>query len=118
MKNLEPKIFRKRLTIEAKYELKIDENIIKKFLIELARHLGMTILSKPFIFSPDNSKHPLHHGLAGFIGWVESGCSIYTWDKFNFLSIEIYTCKNFNTQKAVNFSKKFFKCRSIVSKEL
>jgi len=116
MKNLEPKIYRQRLTIEAKYNRIISEKVIKDFLIDFAKAIRMTPLTKPLIFSPNKIQHPLHHGIAGFMAWAESGCSIYTWDKFNFLTVEIYTCKKFENSKAVNFIKKYFHCKDIVFK--
>ncbi len=118
MRDLEPKIYRQRLTIEAKYNLVISERVIKQFLIDFAKSIGMTPLTKPFIFTPNNRKHPIHHGVAGFMGWVESGCSIYTWNKFNFLTIEIYTCKKFDVTKAVNYVKEYFDCKNITFQEL
>ncbi|MBR9701989.1 hypothetical protein GOV13_03635 [Candidatus Pacearchaeota archaeon] len=117
MKNIEPRIFRQRVTIEAKYQIKVSEVIIRKFLRELTAFLGMRPLTKPFIFSPNKTKHPIHHGIAGFVGWAESGGSIYTWDKFNFLTVEIYTCKKFNAKKAADFVSEFFSCKEIVFSE-
>ena len=70
------------------------------------------------IFSPNESKHPIHHGIAGFAPWVSSGSSLYTWDKFNFFTVEIYTCKTFSVKKAVDFTKKFMKADKIVWKEI
>ena len=118
MEDLESEIYRQRLTIEAKYNIQISEKIIQSFLIDFAKFIKMTPLTKPFIFTPNKLKHPVHHGIAGFMGWAESGCSIYTWDKFNFLTIEIYTCKKFDISKAVNFVKKYFNCKDIVFQEL
>lgn len=117
MKNLEPKIYRKRLTIEAHYSIKIHEKLIGNFLKEFAAFISMTPLTEPLIFSPNNLNHPLHHGIAGFIAWAESGCSVYTWDKFNFLTVEIYTCKKFDDKKAIKFVNNFFKCKEIQFRE-
>jgi S-adenosylmethionine decarboxylase len=117
MRNLEPKIFRQRLVIEAVYGSDINEGLIKKFLNEFASCLKMNPITEPFIFTPNDLKHPLHHGIAGFMGWAESGCSIYTWDKFNFLTVDIYACKKFDIKKAVHFVKQFFKCKDIDSEE-
>lgn len=118
MKNLEPQIYRKRLTIEAKYTGDILSDNITSFLIDFAKFIEMTPLTEPFIFSPNNTNHPIHHGVAGFMAWAESGCSIYTWDKFKFLSVEIYTCKQFDTEKAINFVKEYFNCTEITSSDL
>lgn len=118
MEDLEPKIYRQRLTIEAKYTSIISDKIIKSFLIDFAKFVKMTPLTKPFIFTPNKSNHPIHHGIAGFMGWVESGCSVYTWDKFKFLTVEIYTCKKFDIVKAVNYVRDYFHCKNITFQEL
>ncbi len=114
MKNLAKQIFRQRLTIEGKYSIRISEAVIKKYMLDLAKAIGMHSLMKPITFKPNERKHPLHHGIAGFVGWVESGCSVYTWDKFNFFTVEIYTCKKFSVEKVVKFTKGFFESKQIV----
>jgi len=106
MKNIEPQIFRKRLIVEGRYTIGMDENAIKDFLKKLSERAGMTPLFEPIIFSPKG--HPLHHGIAGFLGWVESGCAVYTWEKFSFFAIEIFTCKDFSTADVLKFIKEFF----------
>ncbi len=118
MKDLEPQIYRQRLMIEGRYTIEISEDILKQFFEALAEEIGMTLLTKPFFFSPNIKGHAIHHGIAGFIAWVESGCSIYTWDKFNFFTVDIYTCKQFSVEKAVNFTKNFFRCREIEFMEI
>lgn len=118
MKDLEPKIYRQRLVIEAKYNVVISEDVIKSFLIDFAKFIKMTALTEPFIFSPNKKNHPIHHGIAGFMAWVESGCSVYTWDKLKFLTIEIYTCKKFDVSRAVDYAKNYFNCEKITFQEL
>lgn len=112
MKNIEPRIKRQRATIEARYSENtvIDEESIKVFLRKLAEVLEMKLIAEPFIFSPNKLNHPIHHGIAGFAPWATSGCSVYTWDNHRFLTVEIYTCKEFPIEKAVVFTKKFFEC--------
>jgi len=118
MKNLEPRIMRQRLIIEGRYTIEITEEIIKQYLIKLAEKVRMTPLTEPIIFSPNISQHPIHHGIAGFIGWVESGGSVYTWDKFNFFTVDIYTCKLFSVSDAFVFTKEFFKTTEIEYQEI
>ncbi len=117
MKDLEPSIYRQRLIIEGRYSIKISDYVIKQFLEDFAEEIGMTLLTSPFIFSPNKINHPLHHGIAGFVGWVESGCTIYTWDKLNFFTVDVYTCKKFSIKKAVAFTEKFFKTTAIEFEE-
>ena len=114
MKNLEPKIFRQRLTIEAKYAGFITRKMIKEFFYDFSEKIKMTPISKLIIVSPNKTNHPVHHGIGGFMAWAESGCSVYTWDRFNFLTVEIYTCKKFDVPKAVDFVKKYFDCNKVV----
>jgi len=120
MKNIEPKICRQRATIEARYSksTEITEEKIKEFLIKFAEELEMSPLTEPFIFSPNKLNHPIHHGIAGFMAWATSGCSIYTWDNYKFLTVETYTCKPFLISKAVQFIKRFFDCTEIEFSEV
>lgn len=118
MKDLEPQIYRQRLTIEGKYQGDINAEMIKSFLVDFAQHIKMKPLTEPFIFTPNNTGHAIHHGVAGFMAWAESGCSIYTWDKFNFLSVEIYTCKQFDNGKASEYVKEYFNCSEIEYQDL
>jgi len=119
MKNLEPKIFRQRLIIEGKQRIKITPQLIKEYLTKLTVDiLHMRIQIGPIIFSPNKFRNPLHHGLNGFIGWVESGGQFYSWDKLNFFTMDIYSCKKFNPKKVVKFTKEFFKTEEIAYKEI
>jgi len=111
MKNLEPNVIRQRLIIEAKHETELKEENIKNFLLELGKVLKMTIDMEPVI-------KKVEVGFYGYVHWVESGCHIYTWENFNFLSVDIYTCKRFSVQEAINFVKEFFKINEIIYKEL
>ena len=115
MKNLEPKITRQRLIIEAKYETKITEEDIKNFLLELGKILKMTVDIEPLVKKVDAE---IQYGFYGYVHWIESGSHIYTWEKLNFLTIDIYTCKHFFVQDAIDFVKEFFKTKEIVYKEV
>lgn len=103
MKDLAPYIKRIRLFIEGFYNVKIDRVFVNNFLKELSEKLSMTILIDPVIFKPDNMGIGRHHGLGGYIAWVESGISVYTWDKYNFFTIDLYSCKEINTEDTVEY---------------
>lgn len=111
MKNIEPRVTRQRLVIEARYSAVINKESVKKYLFGLAEELKMTIhpdLTEPIITSATGKSIPIHDGYEGAIFWVESGASIYVWEKLNFLTVDIYTCKRFDNQKAIDFTAKFF----------
>ena len=66
----------------------------------------MTIVSPPTIQSvPD-------YGISAYVCWKESGMHIYNWtdndSRPKFMSIDIYTCKNFEIEKVIEFTKKHF----------
>jgi len=46
-KNLEPKIIRQRLIVEGNYNIQMSEEAVKKFLLDLAKELEMTLLTPP-----------------------------------------------------------------------
>ncbi len=112
LSDLEPVIYRQRCVIEGKQNIEITPKVIREYLRKLTLDiLGMRIQLEPIIFSPDKMGNPLHHGLNGFIGWVESGGQFYSWDERKFFTMDIYTCKKFNPEKAIKFTKKFFKVK-------
>jgi len=117
LKNLLPQVFRKRLIIEGFYNVDINEDFIKKFLNELCVFLKMNVIIEPLTFSPEK-KSEVHKGLGGFMAWVESGVTLYTWSVYKFFTIDIYSCKNFNVEETVEFVKKYFKTSQIVYEEV
>ena len=68
---------------------------------------------KPYIVRTlGNSAHD-PGGWSGFILIEESHISFHTFVKRRFVTVDIYTCKHFDTDFAVNFLKKFFKTNKI-----
>jgi S-adenosylmethionine decarboxylase len=108
-----PELFRKRLFIEGFYEVDIDGSILKELLTELSTALSMTPLIEPIIFSPTGRGKGLHRGYAAYMGWVESGVAIYTWEDKKFFSVDIYSCKEFPDESAVDVVKRVLKASVI-----
>lgn len=116
MKNLEPRIFRQRLILEGHYGIETDGEKIREYLNKLSKVLGMRIFSGPYSWPPDkwdNPEVPLYE-LNGFVAWTESGCHVYAWRKVKFFTSDIYSCKKFNVDKVVKFTKDFFKSKDII----
>ena len=111
MKNIEPQVYRQRLVIEARYTIEVTRETVKKYLLDLAKELGMTLhpsLAEPIITSATGKSNPIHDGYEGIVIWLESGSSLYIWEKFKFLTADIYTCKPFPAKKAIDFTAQFF----------
>lgn len=119
-KDLAPNVFRKRLVIEAKFSgIKLSKKLIEGYLKDLTSELRMTVifgpLVHPFARGFDPSKYD---GYEGILIWAESGVSFYSWERFNFFTVDIYTCSDFNSKTAVEFTKKRFHTTEVAWKEV
>ena len=118
MTNLCPEIFRKRVMLEGLYTIEPPNKLfIRDFLNSLSVHLDMHPLTDVLVFSPDEHSN-LHHGIAGFIPWVESGCSLYTWKTQKFFTLEIYSCKDFSVEACLEFVTKKMQAEQLTTKIL
>jgi len=117
--NLAKNIFRKRLIIEAKYQVKINsEDFVSDFLNNLSEFMNMTIIAGPFISSATGKSAPLHDGYEGALVWAESGVNTYIWTNSNFCTVDIYSCKEFDSESVIEFIKNEFKITDFSYQEL
>ena len=79
-----------------------------RFLDEIVGYLGMEKQAPPNIFFTDATRFPDKAGLSGWAPLVESSIVIHTLTPKNFISIDIYCCKEFDTNKAKEFVRRFF----------
>lgn len=89
------------------------------YLDELAEILKVEKLSPPFIVYTDEEKYPDKAGLSGWVPFVEpetktfAGASIHTLTPTNFISIDVYSSKEFDREKIKEFTKKVFRPQKI-----
>lgn len=102
-KDLAPDIHRQRLVIEGTLRDKFKPEDITEYCLRISKVLDMSLVTSPVL------NHHEKYGWCAFTHWVESGMHVYTWDNKNpkFFSVDIYTCKEFNPEDAVNFTKEF-----------
>jgi len=93
---------------ECKEEVCDDLTLCYKFLDEIVGYLGMEKQSPPNIFRSDESKFPDKAGLSGWVPLIESSIVIHTLTPKNYISVDIYCCREFDTNKAKEFTRKFF----------
>jgi len=87
--------------------------MVERFLKSAVRHLGMTKLYGPVVvLAPGNSKKD-PGGWSGFVIIQESHISVHTFPKRKFVSIDIYSCRDFSHRRITAFVKKFFLANSI-----
>ncbi|MBE9052200.1 hypothetical protein IQ243_17565 [Nostocales cyanobacterium LEGE 11386] len=109
MKNLAPNIFRQRLLIEGFYTIDLDKEVLEKYLINVAAHLNLRTYGEPIIFVPASGMGKEENsGYDAFVPLIDSGISAYIWSNAKFFSIVIYTCKGFDQQGAIEFTREYF----------
>lgn len=112
MQDLAPEIYRQRAVIEGYPNQPLEAPEIKNYLLGLSEVLHMKTLMPPVTHR--SSKY----GEAAWIHWESSGAHFYAWDRPRlFFSVDIYTCKKFEIQTAIEFTKKFFSVNHVEYKE-
>jgi S-adenosylmethionine decarboxylase len=90
-----------------------DKKLVKNILEELPKKLGMKILVKPVVaFAQPNGKRD-PGGWSGFVMIHESHISVHTFIKRRFVTIDVYSCKQFDAQLIIEYFKKIFKTDDI-----
>ncbi|MBI2096607.1 MAG: S-adenosylmethionine decarboxylase [Candidatus Sungbacteria bacterium] len=84
-----------------------------KTLDNLPDYLGMKKLITPYVVkvSENDKKDP--GGYSGFVMIQESHISIHTFPKRRFVSIDVYSCKNFDTGKTQRYLTRAFGIREL-----
>ena len=110
MKNLAPEIFRQRLLIEGYYSIAVGEKDIDLYLRKVVEHLSLRMYSDPVIYAttPGMGKAE-NSGFDAFVPLIDSGISVYIWSQAQFFSVVIYSCKGFDENAAIEFTRAFFR---------
>ena len=106
-RKIEP-IFRQRLVIEGDYNGIVTPNIIRNYMRGLSRLLNMTIVFGPRVMNRCEKINPKHKGFEAVMVWAESGCQLYSWELYKFITIDIYCCHPFDAKIANNYTAIFF----------
>lgn len=115
MKKIAEDIFRQRLLIEGYFQISVDKQVITNYFTEICKSLNLKMYGDPIIFSPAGMGKEENQGYDAFVPLIDSGISLYVWSNKKFVSLIIYTCKGFDSQRAVEFTKEFFKIDEVVS---
>lgn len=109
MKNIAPNIKRQRLLIEWFYSIEADKSVIESYFKGITEYLQLRMYWEPIIFSPGGEGKEENQWYDAFVPLIDSGISVYVWSNAKFLSLIIYTCKDFDEKKAIEFTKEFWK---------
>ncbi|WP_163340250.1 S-adenosylmethionine decarboxylase family protein [Desulfopila sp. IMCC35008] len=83
-----------------------------QFLDQMVDIIGATKQTQPYVFrTPEEFIGK--EGLSGWVPIVESGISIHTLTESRFVSVDVYSCKEFDIQMIVQFTQAFFEPNEI-----
>ena len=94
-----------------------DLNLIYRILEELPNRIGMTRIMPPYVFKYSGVRAE-DWGLSGFVLIAESHISIHTFPEKNFVSVDIFSCKEFDSEAASEYLKAAFEMEKVESNML
>ncbi len=72
-----------------------------QYLDTLVERIGAIKQTRPYVFRTPE-------GLSGWVPIAESGISVHTLTESRFVSIDVYSCKEFDTETIIAFTRHFF----------
>jgi hypothetical protein len=108
MYNIAPGIFRKRLLIEGFFTVCVNEQSIIDFFIFITGRLKLKTYGDPVIHTTSGVGKEANQGYDAFVPLIDSGIYLAVWSNQKFLSLILYTCKDFDETKALELTKEYF----------
>jgi S-adenosylmethionine decarboxylase len=106
---------------ECDKEKLVDIKLIYKILDELPSLLGMRKVIPPYVIPYKGSDNPEHFdkgGVSGVVIIAESHISIHTFVAQSYANMDIFSCKNFDAEKATKYLAEVFGAKKIEKKFL
>jgi S-adenosylmethionine decarboxylase len=117
MRDLAPDITRQRLLIEGFFSVPMDQAVVEDYLIGVAAHLNLRTYGTPIIQSPAGEGKPENAGFDAFIPLIDSGISLYVWTERRFFATVLFTCKRFDTEQALKYTRDHFGATQLEAQE-
>jgi hypothetical protein len=106
--DIAPDIFRKRLLFEGYFTIDVRAETLLNYFSYVTTELELRTYGDPIVHETGGAGKDVNQGFDGFVPLVDSGIYIGVWVKPKFLSTIIYTCGEFDSERAVNAVKSFF----------
>lgn len=106
--NIAPEIFRKRLLVEGYFNVNVTEEGLRGYFSRITSELGLRTYGEPTIHRTSGKGKDINEGFDGFVPLIDSGIYIGVWVKPKFLSTIVYTCAEFDAEKAESLIKEIF----------
>ncbi|MBI4441120.1 adenosylmethionine decarboxylase [Candidatus Woesearchaeota archaeon] len=88
-----------------------DLDFVFRLLNELPDRIGMTKITQPYVFRY-SGLIPEDKGITGFVVIAESHISIHTFEKKDYVFIDIFSCKHFDYEYAKRYLIQAFQSKS------
>lgn len=108
------KEFGPHITIDLKgcpKETLSDYNLHFNYLKSLPEMIDMTPITQPYVF-PYAGLVPEDRGITGIVIIAESHISVHSFEEKGYCFIDIFSCKNMDTEKAIQITLDMFKPES------
>jgi S-adenosylmethionine decarboxylase len=94
-----------------------DKRVIRAFLESYPDRIGMTSIAPPHItaYQADN---PEDSGISGFVLIAESHISIHTFPGRRFTWVDVFSCKGFEFEPALDFIQQTFRLERMETRTL
>jgi len=84
-----------------------DGKSIKQLLNFLPEYMDMHKLRNAVLHKVESDDYN-SWGLSGFVLLLESHISCHTWPEIGYVSMDVYSCRNFDHGKVMNYLKEFW----------
>ena len=91
-----------------------DQPFLLRFLDEYPDRLGMTKISKPTVLKYAAPQEE-DSGLSGFVVIAESHISVHTFPQRNYVNIDVFSCKAFDSKRALKDIQHIFGLQRVKS---
>ncbi len=84
-----------------------DRNLVEQVLNSYPDAIGMTKIGGPYMFeyqAPD----PAYSGVSGLVVIAESHIALHTFPELDYFTMDIFSCKNFDHEKAIAYIRDAF----------
>lgn len=88
-----------------------DYNLHFEFLKKMPDLIGMTPITQPYVF-PYSGLVPEDKGITGIVIIAESHLTIHSFEEKNYSFIDIFSCKDFDVELAIDIITDMFKPES------
>ena len=104
-----PEVFRKRLLIEGYFGIDVLSETVSDYFSHITSQLNLRTYGEPIVHRTSGAGKDVNEGFDGFVPLIDSGIYISVWSNSRFLSTIVYTCAEFDEDKAVDIVKNFFR---------